>query len=67
MTHISCAGLKFWKIGNRRIFAVTESEIGKGKGNIKMKEVVNVESESDDEMPAKKTRESPVIVEVKAI
>ena len=52
------AGLKFWKVGSRRVFAVPEYQIkGKGKGKGKGKKRRDDTSDSDDESrpPPKKT------------
>ncbi len=49
-------GLKFWKVPSRKIYAVLESQLSKGKSPIRRKVCINLDSEdsSDFDLPLKK-------------
>ena len=68
MLHI---GLKFWKVGSRKIYAVAKAELfhylgSKGK---KRKEVIRVDSDSYNEIqvPKKMKEERELLKEVKEL
>lgn len=72
---ISLLGLKFWKVGSRKVFAVILSELerlDKGKGKRKGKEIIRIEDSDSDDVPThlagkKLKREDELMKEVKAI
>ena len=46
MLHICIVGLKFWKVGSRKLYAVKESDL---KDKKRMSSVINISSSSSDE------------------
>ena len=62
MASFTDPGLKFWKVGSRKIFAVLESQLNRIKGKGRKRDVIHIsESESDDELPpSKKGKHIPV-------